>query len=119
MRRPHPTFPPRTVEPRLLSVPRDIEKAADCGLTCLEWGGSFELAGKRVGVVHGHLSSDLRRVLSDRPDYLLSGHSHLAHDIREGSVRKINPGALYRAREFSVALLDLKTDVLQFLPVPR
>lgn len=100
-------------------VPFLRQAAIDAGATCLGWGGSFELAGKRVGVVHGHLTSDLRRVLNDHPDYLLSGHSHLAHDIREGSVRKINPGALYRAREFSVALLDLKTDVLQFLPVPR
>ncbi len=95
------------------------QAAAESGAVCLGWGGVFELAGKRIGVVHGHLTSDLRRVLNDRPDYLLSGHSHLTHDFREGPVRRINPGALYRAREFSVALLDLETDSLQFLPVPR
>lgn len=93
--------------------------AAESGAVCLGWGGVFELAGKRIGVVHGHLTTDLRRVLNDRPDYLLSGHSHLAHDFREGSVRRINPGALHRARQFSVALLDLESDVLEFLPVPR
>ncbi|MDB5341514.1 MAG: metallophosphoesterase [Planctomycetaceae bacterium] len=95
------------------------QAAADSGAVCLGWGGVFELGGKRIGVVHGHLTSDVRRVLNDRPDYLLSGHSHLADDRRQGSVRWINPGALHRAREFSVALLDLETDSLQFLPVPR
>ena len=100
-------------------VPFLKQSAVDAGVTCLGWGGVFELAGKRIGVVHGHLTADIRRVLKDRPDYLLSGHSHVAHDYREGGVRHINPGALYRAREFSVAMLDLESDLLQFLPVPR
>ena len=95
------------------------QAAADSAAVCLGWSGIIELSGKRIGVVHGHLTTDLRRVLNDGPDYLLSGHSHLAHDFREGSVRRINPGALHRARQFSVALLDLEQDSLQFLTVPR
>jgi uncharacterized protein len=89
------------------------------GAICLNWGGEVALAGKRVGVVHGHMSTDVRRVLAAQPDYLLSGHSHIASDRRDGPVRRINPGALDEADEFSVALLDLERDEVRFLPIPR
>jgi putative phosphoesterase len=89
------------------------------GATCLGWGGVVELAGKRVALTHGHSPSDGRRVLAAGPDYLLVGHSHVAEDHREGNVRRINPGALYRANPYSVALLDLVTDELRFLEVPK
>jgi putative phosphoesterase len=93
--------------------------ARDTGSTCLEWGGTVELANRRLAVTHGHLEKELRALLATRPEYLLTGHSHVQHDYREGPTRRINPGALHRAAEFSVALLDLKTDELRFLPVER
>jgi uncharacterized protein len=77
-----------------------------------------ELAGKRVGVVHGHLTTDVRRVLGAQPDYLLSGHSHSTSDSKAGPVRRINPGALHRADVFTVAILELGADSLRFLRVP-
>jgi predicted phosphodiesterase len=86
---------------------------------CLEWAGEITLAGKRIGVTHGHLPKDVRALLAAEPDYLFSGHSHLATDQREGKTRRINPGALYRAHEYTVALLDLDTDDLRLLTVPR
>ena len=89
------------------------------GAICLEWAGEVVLAGKRVAVAHGHMGSDVRRLLAARPDYLLSGHSHIAHDRMDGPTRRINPGALHRADQFTVALLDLKSDDLRFLSVPR
>jgi putative phosphoesterase len=89
------------------------------GGVCLEWAGEITLTGKRMGVTHGHLHKDVRALLAAEPDYLFSGHSHIATDQREGKTRRINPGALYRAHEYTVALLDLDTDQLQFLTVPR
>jgi uncharacterized protein len=100
-------------------VPHLERAAAESGVVCLHWGGVIELAGKRIGVVHGHMSADLRRVLAAAPDYLLSGHSHIASDTVVGSVRRINPGALHRAEEFTVALLEIESGELQFLSVPR
>lgn len=91
----------------------------ETGGTCLMWGGELELAGRRIGVTHGHLAAPMRKLMAAGLDYLLSGHSHVALDEREGSVRYINPGALHRASEFSVAVLDLVADELTFLPVPR
>lgn len=92
---------------------------AAVGATCLEWGGEITLAGKRIAVAHGHMTRDMRRLKDARPDYLLYGHSHIAADRREGPTRFINPGALHRAESYSVALLDLGTDELRFLPVER
>lgn len=86
---------------------------------CLEWGGEVTLAGQRIALTHGHLPTEMRRLLVARPNYLLYGHSHVAaHEWQDGS-RCINPGALHRARTYTVALLDLQTDALSFLEVPR
>ncbi len=87
------------------------------GATCLGWGGEFTASQKRIAVVHGHLTMDLRPLLEAQPDYLLSGHSHIARDWHEGPTRRINPGALFRAGEFSVALLDVDADDVRFLTV--
>ena len=91
---------------------------AQAGGVCLAWGGEVTLAGKRVAVTHGHMRVDVRRLLAARPDYLLSGHSHIRQDWREGPTRRINPGALHEADEHTVALVDLLTDVVRFLNVP-
>jgi putative phosphoesterase len=100
-------------------VPALRQAMAEAGAVCLEWGGEVTLAGKRIGVVHGHMHTDVRRLLAARPDYLLSGHSHIPGDRRDGPTRRINPGALHRAAEFTVALLDLAKDELRFLTVTR
>jgi putative phosphoesterase len=101
------------------NVPNLERAMAEVGAVSLGWGGEITLAGKRIAVVHGHMTSDLRRLLASRPDYLLSGHWHIPADRRDGPTRRINPGALHRADEFTVALLDLQTDELRFLTVPR
>jgi hypothetical protein len=99
-------------------VPTLQKAAAEVGAVCLGWGGMIELAGKRVAVAHGHMSIDIRRLMADRPDYLLSGHSHIAGDRRDGSVRRINPGALHNADDFSVAVLDLFADNVKLINLP-
>ncbi|HVA50110.1 MAG TPA: metallophosphoesterase family protein [Pirellulales bacterium] len=101
------------------SVPELRRAAADFGAVCLGWGGVVDLAGRRIGVAHGHLTMDVRRVLAERPDFLLTGHAHYRSDAVVRSVRQINPGALYRAEEFTVALLDLASGSLRFLPVSQ
>jgi uncharacterized protein len=99
------------------SVPA-LQRAADeFGAGCLGWGGVIELAEKRIGVVHGHMTIDVRRVLAQHPDYLLFGHSHFPSDAIVDSVRRINPGALHRADELTVAMLDLASGELRLAPV--
>src|SRR5262245_5398470 len=48
------------------SLRRAIEEV---GGVCLGWGGEIALAGKRVAVAHGHMHTDIRRLLAGRPDY--------------------------------------------------
>ena len=101
------------------TVPDLQQAATELGATCLGWGGEFTVQETRLAVVHGHLTSDLRPLLKSEPQYLFSGHSHIRGDWQEGPVRRINPGALHRAEEFTVALLDLSTSAVQFLPIPK
>ena len=87
------------------------------GGVCLERGGAIELDGRRVAVTHGDSTREVRRLLDLDPDYLLFGHSHRATDERRGATRWINPGALHRANPRSVAVLDLRADLLEFLTI--
>lgn len=87
------------------------------GGECLERGGVVELAGKRIAVAHGDSAREMRRLVAAAPDYVCFGHSHHKSDERRGSIRWINPGALHRASEWTVAVLDLGTDNLRFLAV--
>jgi putative phosphoesterase len=86
---------------------------------CLEWGGVVELDRKRIAVTQGHQSKECRRLLASGPDYLFSGHTHVAADQRDDVTRRINPGALHRASPWTVALLDLKDDNLTMLTIPH
>ena len=88
------------------------------GGTWLGGGGIVELGGRRIALTHGDRPREVARLLAERPDYLFSGHTHEAADDRDGPTRRINPGALQRTSRPSVALLDLETDHLEFLPVP-
>lgn len=87
------------------------------GATSLGRGGMIELDGRRIAVTHGDSSKEVRRLAGLDPDYLLFGHSHVATDDRQGATRWINPGALHRAESWSVAVLDLQADVLEFLAI--
>jgi len=87
--------------------------ANELNITCLETGGVIELHDKRIGVTHGDDPSTLNALLADSSiNYVLTGHTHVAHDLRVGKVRHINPGALCRASRKSVAVLNLSSDVL-------
>lgn len=87
---------------------------AATGGSVLGRGGVLELGGRRVAATHGHLTGEFRRLLLERPDYLLFGHTHQALDERDGPTRQVNPGALHRARRWTVAVLDLVRDEVRF-----
>ncbi len=84
---------------------------------CLGHGGEVTLAGRRIAVTHGDRPDQVRRLRRAAPAYLLSGHTHQRLDRRDGPTRLINPGALHRAAEYTVACLDLDTEVLTFLKI--
>jgi putative phosphoesterase len=80
-------------------------------------GGEVTLGDRRIAVTHGDSTRELRRLTAEGPDYLFFGHTHQSADRRDGPTRLINPGALHRARVWTVAMLDLATDDLRILSV--
>jgi putative phosphoesterase len=92
---------------------------AAIGGVCLERGGLIDLDSRRVAVTHGDSSQELAHLEASCPDYLFSGHTHMALDVRRGPTRFINPGALHRAATWTVALLDASDGRLEALQIPR
>jgi uncharacterized protein len=101
-------------EPELLKAAERIPT-----LTYLGESGIVTLGDKKIAVTHGHIGRLTRELLIQQPDYLLFGHTHVsAHEMIQ-DVACINPGALHRASEYTVATLNLITNDLQWLTVPK
>jgi putative phosphoesterase len=82
--------------------------------------GWLDLAdGQQLAFCHGHERQRMRQALKQTPAYLCHGHTHVASDQYEGSTRVINPGALHRARQYTVALLEPAARQVRFLTVGR
>jgi putative phosphoesterase len=89
--------------------------AESLGVPCYGNFASLELGGKKVAVLHGDDFRLKQRLIDEQNhDYLLQGHTHLRDDRRIGKMRLINPGALHRATEKTVATLDTQRDLLTF-----
>ena len=92
--------------------------AASLGVACHGPFADLELAGQRIAMIHGDDFRLKQRLIdAQQHDYLLQGHTHLKDDRRVGRTRLINPGALYRAREKTVATLDTERDEVKFIVV--
>jgi len=76
--------------------------------------GHIDLDGKVFAFTHGHLDKLMEAALAENVDYLFHGHTHVARDSRVGATRIINPGALFRASRYTVALLESEIDELSF-----
>lgn len=84
--------------------------------------GDFTEAGSTSGAnelvfCHGHETAPMRQAFADGVRYLCHGHTHVRADERHGRTRVINPGALFRASVYSVALLDTASDRLDFVEI--
>ena len=92
--------------------------AESISVPCYGTYANLELDGKRIAVLHGDdFLLEKRLLLAQEHDYMLEGHTHIKLDERRGGIRRINPGALFRAPVKTVATLDTKTDKLDFLTV--
>lgn len=88
------------------------------GFTCLGESGTIDVGGKRIAVTHGDIARHVDDVIdAQSADVLVTGHTHVKHDLRAGKVRRINPGALHRAPIKTVALLDLDANVLEWFTI--
>jgi uncharacterized protein len=98
---------------------RELTRYAETlGIQVFQASGELDLDGKRFALAHGDDPRIVREFVEQQQhDYLLVGHSHVKSDQRVGRIRLINPGALHRASEKSVALLDTASDDLKFLRI--
>ena len=81
--------------------------------------GELDLPAGRLIYQHGHLDNQMRFALASEPAWLCHGHTHEVRDERVGPTRVINPGALFRAARYTVAVLETESDRLTVLDVPR
>ena len=80
----------------------------------------FEHKGKKFYIYHGTNQKKLDGAIkSNKYDYILTGHTHIKKDERFGKTRVINPGALFRIYPYTVAMLDVENDKLEFLEIKR
>lgn len=91
--------------------------AASIDLDAQHPSGELHVDGRRVAFTHGDNARLLSRILAERPDFLLHGHTHERRDDMVEGVRVINPGALHRAHPSTVALLEPATGALRWLEV--
>jgi putative phosphoesterase len=93
--------------------------ARDLGVLVDHPAGRIDLEDGQVIFCHGHNQQIMHQALHQKVRYLCHGHTHVADDSRHGPTRLINPGALHRAAEYSVALLDTDADQLAFYRVSK
>jgi len=92
--------------------------AGDLGIAVHGLSGELEFDGRRVAFTHGHEPAAMRAAIVGGADYLVHGHTHERRDEREAGTRILNPGALHRARPFSVATLVPATGAFEWIEVP-
>ena len=93
-------------------------KAKDLGFEEIKDEKEFECKGKKFCVYHGTKIGKLDFIIqSNKYDYVLTGHTHVKSDEKFGKTRVINPGALFRIRPYTIALLDVGKDKLEFVEV--
>lgn len=81
--------------------------------------GMIDVDGRRLAFTHGHRPDLMRAAMEEGVDYLLHGHTHELHDERIGSLRLINPGALFRAPRYTVMVLDPAIDSVRVIEIPK
>ncbi|PQO39799.1 metallophosphoesterase [Bremerella cremea] len=69
----------------------------------------FELADRRIGMTHGDDVALLTRMIrSHKYAMVCSGHTHQKMTRQEGPTLVLNPGALFRATQHTVAIVNLE-----------
>lgn len=114
------------IESRLVFGNTDYDRedlkryARNLGITVDDTAGRLELGnGRQLIYTHGHNPQFLAQALAEHVAYFCHGHTHQKRDERCGRTRLINPGALSRATEYTVARLDTNEDTLVFCEVGK
>ena len=98
----------------------DLETATQTLARCTYHGdcGELLLEDCRVAFLHGDDQSRLETTISSGQwDLVCHGHTHVARIEKIGSTLVLNPGAIYRAREHSIAIVDFRSLAATIVPI--
>jgi hypothetical protein len=123
--------------PRLISFFKDFDTKIVLGngdldielinSECMKFGfgpvqkvRTLEVDSKVIHISHGNNVTEFRNAIdSAKYDYIIKGHTHEFEDYVLQGTHIINPGALYRADEYTVAVLDLATDTVEKICIAK
>jgi len=95
-----------------------IGKCRELGFDGIKDSLEFEHKNKKFYVYHGTKKEKLDAAIkSNKYDYVLTGHTHIKRDEKIGKTRVINPGALFRIYPYTIALLGVENDNLEFIKI--
>jgi len=95
-------------------------KAKEFGFEEIAEEKEFEFKGKKFYVYHGTDREKLDvAIKSNKYDYILTGHTHIKNDVKISNTRVINPGALFRIYPYTIALLDVDNEKVEFVEIKR
>lgn len=95
-------------------------KASELGFGEIADELELNVKGRSFWIYHGTKSARIEeKAKTELYDYILCGHTHKLRDERRGRTRIINPGALFMAEEYTIALLDPGSDKLEIVKVPK
>ena len=81
--------------------------------------GSLSLHARKIAFLHGDEPRTLRDTIdSGRWDLVCCGHTHVAQVRRVDNTLVVNPGAIYRARPHSLAVVNLTDMDVTQVPLP-
>ncbi len=79
----------------------------EAGGTCHERFGTLEIQGRSVAFLHGDDTQLMVETISSGEyDLVCHGHTHVAAQKKLDKTIVLNPGALFRARPLSIAVVD-------------
>ena len=76
--------------------------------------GEIIIDDQRIAFTHGDDPKSMQRPIDTKAQWLFHGHTHLKRDVKIGSTRVVNPGALHRAKPHTVALVIPRSGLVEF-----
>ena len=80
--------------------------------------GDISLGGKRIALLHSHEEHRFKEAIHCGDyDLVCYGHTHKLEHHTVGNTNVLNPGAMFRAPQFTLATVDLETMEIEHIEV--
>lgn len=79
--------------------------------------GTLSFGDDTLVFCHGHQPEIIDKAIKNRCKWVCHGHTHQRCDIYRQATRIINPGALFRTPQYTVATLETQSNSVAFFPL--